>query len=79
MEQVKELVSNTLTDKSKEHLWNTFLDCKSELRGITPLDEWDLRYEKDLASHRLEFLNSFIKSAQMMFTMRKKLIRLLRK
>ena len=60
MDRVKMLINNTLMDKSKELFWNQFLQCKSELRGSCPQDEWDSKYERDFASHRLEFLNSFI-------------------
>ena len=60
MERVRELVNNTLTDTSRETFWDKFLDCKSELRGVTPLEEWDLKYEQEFSSHRLEFLNAFI-------------------
>ena len=30
MDRVKVLINNTLTDKSKELFWNTFLQCKCE-------------------------------------------------
>ena len=60
MERVRELVNNTLTEKSREDFWDKFLDCKSDLRGVTPLEEWDLKYEQEFSSHRLEVLNAFI-------------------
>ena len=60
MDRVKMLINNTLMDKFKELFCNQFLQCKSELRGSCPQDEWDSKYECDFASHRLEFLNSFI-------------------
>ena len=60
MDKVKELVNSTLTDKSRENFWDRFIDCKADLRGSTPLEEWDLKYEKDHSKHRLDFLNAFI-------------------
>jgi hypothetical protein len=60
MERVKELVNNTLTEKSRENFWDRFIDCKADLRGTTPLEEWDLKYEQEFSKHRLDFLNAFI-------------------